>query len=436
MENTGERTEKMKILIKGGRILNPSDKTDEIGDLYIEDGVIKERGKDLSPQEPPDKVIDAAGCYVMPGLIDLHVHLRDPGLTYKEDIVTGAKAAARGGFTTILAMPNTKPVIDCGDRVSYVHNKAKDMAPVHVLQIGAITKMQKGEELADIESMIQAGSPAISEDGKSVMNMRLYREAMEIAARYDIPVFAHCEDQNMVNGGCVNEDENSRKMGLPGISNAVEDVIAARDIILAKETGARLHLCHCSTKDSVRMVQLAKEEGIPVTAEVCPHHFTLTSDDIQPADTNYKMNPPLRTKEDRDALIKGLQEDIMDVISTDHAPHSREEKMQPMTKAPFGIVGLETSVALTITQLVDKGHLTPMQMAEKMSYNPAKIIRSDRGTLDIGKPADVTVIDPEAEYTIDSMTFLSKGKNTPFDGWKVKGLVKATICDGEIAYQI
>lgn len=425
----------MKILIKQGRILNPSDKTDEIGDIYIEDGIIKEIGKEIKPKKTPDKVLQAKGCYVMPGLIDLHVHLRDPGLTYKEDIVTGARAAARGGFTTILAMPNTKPVIDSPDRVQYVHNKAHELAPVHVLQIGAVTKQQKGEELADIEGMIEAGIPAISEDGKSVMNMKLYREAMELAAKHGIPVFAHCEDQNMVNGGCVNEDSQSEKFGLPGISNAVEDVIVARDIVLAKQTGAKLHLCHCSTKDSVRMIQLAKEEKLPVTGEVCPHHFTLTSEDILPDDANYKMNPPLRTKEDKEALLQGLKEDILDVISTDHAPHSREEKQQPMTKAPFGIVGLETAVALTITELVHKGVLTPMQMAEKMSWNPAKIIGLDRGCLEIGKPADVTVIDPEAEYTIDSMTFLSKGKNTPFHGRKVKGLVKATICDGKIAYQ-
>ena len=215
----------------------------------------------------------------------------------------------------------------------------------------------------------------------------------------------------------------------------MEDVIAARDIILAKEAGARLHLCHCSTKDSVEMIRLAKEEGLPVTGEVCPHHFTLTSDDMAPGDTNFKMNPPLRTPEDRQALLEGLKNDIIDVISTDHAPHSREEKQQSMQKAPFGIVGLETSVALTITELVDKGVITPMQMAEKMSYNPARIIGSDRGTLDIGKPGDVTVIDPNKEYIIDSMTFLSKGKNTPFNGWKVKGLVKATICDGKVVYQ-
>ena len=416
-------------------MINPSDKTDETGDLFIEDGVIKEKGPSLDLSVQPDKVIDAQGCYVMPGLIDLHVHLRDPGLTHKEDVASGSRAAARGGFTTILAMPNTKPVIDSPDRVLYVTNKAKELAPVHVLQIGAVTKQQKGEELADIEGMIQAGIPAISEDGKSVMNVKLYKEAMEIAASHNIPVFAHCEDQNLVNGGCVNEDQHSREQGLPGISNAVEDVIAARDIVLAKETGARLHLCHCSTEDSVEMIRLAKEEGIPVTGEVCPHHFTLTSDDMVPGDTNFKMNPPLRTPKDRQALLNGLKNDIIDVISTDHAPHSREEKQQSMQKAPFGIVGLETSVALTITELVDKGVITPMQMAEKMSYNPARIIGSDRGTLDIGKPGDVTVIDPNREYIIDSMTFLSKGKNTPFNGWKVKGLVKATICDGKVVYQ-
>lgn len=425
----------MKILIKNGRMINPSDKTDEIGDLYIEDGVIKEKGTSLNPSGQPDKVIDARGCYVLPGLIDLHVHLRDPGLTHKEDVASGSRAAARGGFTTILAMPNTKPVIDSPDRVLYVTNKAQELAPIHVLQIGAVTRQQKGEELADIEGMIQAGIPAISEDGKSVMNVKLYKKAMEIAAEHHIPVFAHCEDQNLVNGGCVNEDQHSREQGLPGISNAVEDVIAARDIVLAKETGARLHLCHCSTEDSVEMIRLAKEEGLPVTGEVCPHHFTLTSDDMVPGDTNFKMNPPLRTPKDRQALLDGLRNDIIDVISTDHAPHSREEKQQSMQKAPFGIVGLETSVALTITELVDKGILTPMQMAEKMSYNPARIIGSDRGTLDIGKPADVTVIDPEREYVIDSMTFLSKGKNTPFNGWKVKGMVKATICDGKVVYQ-
>lgn len=234
----------------------------------------------------------------------------------------------------------------------------------------------------------------------------------------------------------MNADEKAKELGLPGITNGVEDVIAARDIVLAKETGVRLHLCHCSTKDSVRMIQLAKEENLPVTGEVCPHHFTLTSEDIPEDDANYKMNPPLRTKEDKDALILGLKEDIIDVISTDHAPHSREEKNQSMKTAPFGIVGLETSVALTMTELVHTGILTPMQMAAKMSYNPAQVIHSDRGRLEVGSPADVTIIDPDAEYTIDSMEFLSKGKNTPFHGRKVKGQVVTTICDGNIVYQM
>ena len=425
----------MKILIKNGRMINPSDKTDETGDLFIEDGVIKEKGSSLNLSVQPDKVIDAQGCYVMPGLIDLHVHLRDPGLTYKEDVASGSRAAARGGFTTILAMPNTKPVIDSPDRVLYVTNKAKELAPVHVLQIGAVTKQQKGEELADIDGMIQAGIPAISEDGKSVMNVQLYKEAMEIAAARNIPVFAHCEDQNLVNGGCVNEDRHSREQGLPGISNAVEDVIAARDIILAKETGARLHLCHCSTKDSVEMVRLAKEAGLPVTAEVCPHHFCLTCEDIPGDDGNYKMNPPLREQEDADALIKGLKEGIIDVISTDHAPHSREEKARGFLGSPFGIVGLETSAALVMTRLVHTGILTPMEMADRMSRKPARILGVDRGSLAEGKAADVVLLDMDREYVIHKEDFLSKGKNTPFDGWKAKGAVVMTIVDGKIVYE-
>ncbi|MDO4454409.1 MAG: dihydroorotase [Eubacteriales bacterium] len=420
----------MTILIKGGRVIDPATKTDKEMDVFISKGKIQKVADKIETQA--DKVVDARGCYVMPGLIDLHVHLRDPGLTHKETIETGAKAAARGGFTTIVAMPNTKPVMDDGLRVRYVHNKAKTEAPIHVLQAGAITRGQKGEELSDIEGMVKAGCPAISEDGKSVMNAELYKEAMEIAARLHIPVLAHCEDINLVNGGVFNEDTNSQTLRVPGITNTVEDVIVARDILLAKETGVHLHLCHCSTKDSVYMVKEAKKEGVRVTAEVCPHHFCLCSDDIPGRDGNYKMNPPLRTKEDMEALCQGLKEDIMDVIATDHAPHTEEEKRQPIEKAPFGIVGLETAVPLTITNLVAKGYLTPMQMAEKMSYNPAKVLGIDKGSLEEGKDADVVIIDPEAEYVIDKKQFASKGKNTPFDGMKVKGKVIATICDGKI----
>lgn len=423
----------MVILIKNGRVIDPGTKTDTRADVLIEDGIIQEI--DTGIKADADKVIDAEGCFVMPGFIDLHVHLRDPGFEYKETVETGSKAAAKGGFTTILAMPNTKPVVDNGDVVRYVLNKAQDVGLTNVLQVGAITKGQRGEELADIEDMVEAGSPAISEDGKSVMNAQLYREAMMLAVKYDIPILAHCEDIHLVHGGVMNEDEKSAELGLPGITNSVEDVIVARDILLAKETGVRLHLCHCSTKDSVTMVKLAKEQGISVTAEVCPHHFTLTSEDIKEDDANYKMNPPLRTREDVDALIKGLKEDVMDVIATDHAPHSFEEKNQSMKKAPFGIVGLETAAALTMTELVDKGHLTPMQMAEKMSYNPAKVIGLDRGTLEPGKTADVVVFDPMEEYFIDAEDFHSRSRNTPFHGRKVKGRVKATILAGKVVYE-
>ena len=424
----------MKILIKNGRIIDPDSKMDQVADLLIENDKIAAVGEKMN--EEADRIVDAEGCYVMPGLIDLHVHLRDPGLTHKEDIITGACAAARGGVTTVVAMPNTKPVMDDPSRVAYVNNKAKDYAKVNVLQAGAITKGMKGEELSDIEGMVKAGIPAISEDGKSVMNAQLYKEAMQIAHKLNIPVLAHCEDINMVNGGCMNEDENSRKFGLPGISNAVEDTIVARDIVISRDTGCHLHLCHCSTEASMILLKLAKERGIPVTGEVCPHHFTLTSDDMVEGDTNYKMNPPLRTRKDVEALKQGLKDDVFDVISTDHAPHSKEEKSQSMQKAPFGIVGLETSVPLTITELVDKGWLTPMQMAEKMSYNPAKILHlEDKGSLQPGKTADVVVIDPEEEYTIDVNTFVSKGKNSPFNGRKVKGKVKMTICSGTVVFE-
>ena len=422
----------MKLLIKNGTVVNPGDKKITKADVLVTDGVISKIAPEL--KDAADETYDAKGCYVMPGFIDLHVHLRDPGLEYKEDIQTGGAAALHGGFTTIVAMPNTKPVADKPDVINYVKNKAGAVTKVHVLQAGAVTKGQKGEELSDIRGMAAAGSPAISEDGKSVMNAQLYREGMKIAAEEGLAVLAHCEDINMVHGGVLNADAKSKELGFAGITNSVEDVIVARDILLAKETGVRLHLCHCSTKDSVRMVELAKEEGLPVTAEVCPHHFCMTSDDITEDDANYKMNPPLRTKEDVEALKKGLADDIMDVIATDHAPHAAREKEQGIQKAPFGIVGLETAAALTYTELVKPGILTPMQMAEKMSYNPAKVLGLEKGTVAERSHADLTIFDPECEWVIDPAEFLSKGKNTPFGGKKVTGKVKATIVDGEIAY--
>ena len=353
----------MTILIQNGQVINPATGMNEVADVLVENGVVSKIEKGI--KEKADRKINAKGCFVMPGFIDMHVHLRDPGFEEKETIETGCRAAAHGGYTTILAMPNTKPVVDNPDVVNYVHNKAKTVGLVNVLQVGAVTKNQEGKELADIEGMVKAGIPAISEDGKSVMNAQLYREAMEKAAKLGIVVLAHCEDKNLVNGGVMNEDEHARELGLKGITNSVEDIMIARNILLSKDTGAHLHLCHCSTKNSVIMVKYAKLEHIPVSAEVCPHHFTLTSDDMVEGDTNYKMNPPLRRKEDVEALKKGLSDGTMEVISTDHAPHTADEKNSSMVKAPFGIVGMETAAALTYTELVLGGYLTPMQMVEK-----------------------------------------------------------------------
>ncbi len=422
----------MKMIIKGGRVLDPASNTDAVKDILVENGVII-RVEDVI-NETADSVIDAKGCFVMPGLIDLHVHFREPGFEHKETIRTGARAAARGGFTTVCCMPNTKPVIDSVEMVKYVVDKAKEVTDINVLPIAAITAGQDGEFITDFENLKAAGAVAVSEDGKSVMNARVARQAMRLAAEVGIPVFAHCEDKNLVARGVMNAGNKAKELGFYGIMNAVEDVIVARDIVLAKNTGAQLHLCHCSTEDSVRMVEEAKKEGLPVTAEVCPHHFTLTEDDIPGDDANYKMNPPLRAKADVAALVAGLGSGVMDVISTDHAPHHKTEKALSFTEAPFGITGLETSVCLTITELVNKGVITPLQMAERMSYTPAKVLNSDKGTLLPGKIADITVIDPEEKYVIDSSKFVSLGKNTPFDGKEVQGKVRYTIVGGKVVY--
>ena len=414
----------MTILIKNGHVLDPETGLDGRCDVLIDGDRITEVAKRIETE--CDRVIDAQGCYVMPGLIDLHVHLRDPGLEYKETLATGGRAAVRGGVTTVCAMPNTKPVIDNGVKVREVMERAKRESLANVIQLGAVTRGQQGEELADIGGMAENGCRAISEDGKSV----------KAAKKEGLAVFAHCEDITMVEGGVMNADDKADELGLKGITNAVEDVIVARDILLAKETGVRLHLCHCSTADSARMLAIAKADGLPVTGEVCPHHFILSTDDITGDDGNFKMNPPLRSRADVEALREALKTDVVDVIATDHAPHAEAEKNRSMKLAAFGIVGLETSAALTYTELVEKGVLTPMQMAAKMSCNPARILGlSDRGSVSAGKIADVMIFDPAKEYVIDKRTFLSKGKNTPFHGRKVKGEVRCTIVGGRIVYE-
>ena len=425
----------MTTLIKGGRLIDPATKTDKIMDILVRDGLVVERAENLQIDNA-DEVVDASGCYVMPGLIDLHVHLREPGFEHKETIETGTKAMAKGGFTSVCPMPNTKPATDCVEVVKYIVDKAKEVSPINVLPVGAITLGQAGKEITDIAAMKEAGIYAISEDGKSVMDSGIYREAMKEAARLGIPVLAHCEDINLVQGGAMNAGKRASELGIKGISNAVEDIITARDIMIAKETGATLHLCHCSTKDSVRRIREAKAEGLKVTGEVCPHHFTLCEEDIKEDDSNYKMNPPVRGREDLEALIEGLHDDTFDAISTDHAPHHADEKAKGMASAPFGIVGSETAVELTMTELVHKGVITPYQMAEKMSYYPARILGIDKGNLDVGKVADITIIDPDREHIIKAEEFISKGKNTPFEGYKAKGVVVRTIVAGKTVYAV
>lgn len=423
----------MRLKITQGRVLDPASQTDGIFDILVEDGKISRIAEQI--EEEADEEISAEGCYVMPGLIDLHVHFREPGFEYKETIATGSAAAARGGFTGVCPMANTKPTVDTPEMIQWILEKGKTDSPVHLYPIGAVTFGLKGEEITDAAGMKAAGMSALSEDGKTVMDARVFRDALRQAAANDIVVMDHCEDANLLKGGAMHAGKKAESLGLVGISHAVEDVITARDILLAKETGAHLHLCHVSTAGAVEMARQAKAEGIHVTAEACPHHFALTVEDIPEGDANFKMAPPLRDAADVAAIKEGLRTGIIDAISTDHAPHSAEEKTNPVfAKNMNGIVGSETAVPLVITELVETGVLTPLQMAEKMSYNPAKILGIEAGELKVGRMADITVIDPKAEYVIDKNTFASKGRNTPFHGWKVRGKVMATIVDGQIIY--
>ena len=426
------------LWIKNGQILDPSDNVDCHGDILVKDGIIVERGnisdETVNKYGEDVEIIDAGGKQVMPGFVDLHVHFREPGFEYKETIKTGAEAAAAGGFTGVCTMPNTKPSTDSPEMIEKILEITARDSGIHIYPVGAITKGQEGEELADLEGMVKAGAKAFSEDGKSVMNAELYREAMKIAAKLGIPILAHCEDKNMVGKGAMNEGEKSKELGIPGITNAVEDVIVARDILIAKETGARLHLCHCSTEDSVKMIACAKKDGVDVSGEVCPHHFTLTDADIVDDNANYKMNPPLRGKKDVEMLKNGLKDGTMQAISTDHAPHSAEEKNGSIKDAPFGIVGSETAFALGVTELVKTGILTPMELVRKMSTNPCEILGVQGGSLGVGERADITIADFDEEYVIDASKFKSKGRNTPFDGKKVSGRVYTTIVDGNVVY--
>lgn len=421
----------MKILIKNGRIIDPKNNIDKEMDILIQNDKVEKIAENIT--EEADETIDAKGMWVTPGLIDLHVHFREPGFEHKETIATGTRSAVMGGFTTVCCMPNTKPIIDNEILVEYVKMKAERDGVCNVLPIGAITIGQLGEKLSDIGKMAKVGACAISEDGTTVTDAGIMKTALKYAKMFNLPVFSHCEDINLAGRGVMNAGDTATKLGLRGISNSSEEVIVARDIILADEVNANLHLCHMSTKGSVDLIRDAKARGSNVTAEVTPHHFTLIDEDITDYDANFKMNPPLRSMEDRKALIEALKDNTIEVIATDHAPHHIDEKNCEFEKAMNGIIGLETAVCLSISELVEKGILTPSQMIEKFTKNPAKILsREDIGHLGIGANADITIINPNEKYKIDKEKFLSKAKNTPFNNREVKGKILYTIVNGEI----
>ena len=423
----------MAILIKGGRVIDPG-RFNGVADVLILNGKISAVGRNVAaPAEAT--VIQAVGRLVVPGFVDLHVHFREPGFEYKETIESGTAAAVAGGFTSVCAMPNTNPVNDNQSITEFMLDRARAAGNAHLHPIGAITKGSQGKELAEIGDLRRAGCVAISDDGKPVMNSLVMRRAMEYARAFDVPVVDHCEDLHLSEGGCMNEGLLSTELGLPGIPAAAEDVMVARNVSLAELTGARLHLAHISTAGSVRMVRDAKARGLKVTAEACPHHFTLTEEVTRGYNTHAKMNPPLRTWQDVQAIKEGLRDGTIDVIATDHAPHATQEKQQEFTEAPFGIVGLETALPLTLA-LVEEGVLTLESAVEKLATAPARAFSLDAGTLAIGAQADVTIFDPHSPWEVDPSRFRSKSRNTPFAGWKVKGRVTTTLVSGRVVFTL
>jgi len=405
-----------------------------VADVLIENGTISAVGTALKAPAGAT-IIQAKGQLVLPGFVDLHVHFREPGFEYKETIQSGTAAAVAGGFTTVCAMPNTNPVNDNQAVTEFMLERARAAGNAHLYPIGAITKKSEGKELAEIGDLRRSGCVAISDDGKPVMNSLVMRRAMEYARAFDVPVVDHCEDLHLSEGGCMNEGLVSTELGLPGIPSAAEDVMVARNVSLAELTGARLHLAHISTAGSVRMVREAKARGLKVTAEACPHHFTLTEELTRGYNTHAKMNPPLRTLQDVQAIKEGLRDGTIDVIATDHAPHATQEKQLEFTEAPFGIVGLETALSLTLA-LVDEGVLTLESAVEKLSTAPAKAFSLNAGTLAVGAPADVAIVDPNRQWQVDPSRFRSKSRNTPFAGWKVKGQVTTTIVSGRVVFEL
>lgn len=426
----------MTTVIRHGHLLDPARQLDGTGWLHIKDGVIA--GVGLG--EPPaglvaDETIDAAGLMVTPGFIDLHVHLREPGEESKETIETGCRAAVRGGFTSVLAMPNTVPPIDHAAVVKFINLEAQRVKLAHVFPVGCISRGRAGSEMADIGELVAAGCVAISDDGAPVMDSGLMRRAMEYARMFNIPVIEHCEDLQLTSGGVMNEGLYSTKLGLRGVPTAAEDVMIARNIILAEYTGGSLHVAHVSTAAGVRMIRDAKARGVRVTCEVTPHHLTLTDAAVCDYDTNFKMSPPLRSEADRQALVAALADGTIDAIATDHAPHSTTSKDCEFDQAANGVIGMETALPVVFTKLVHEGHVPLARMVAALTSGPAHVLnKPSKGTLAPGADADITMWDPTASYTIDAASFRSKSRNTPFNGWHVRGRVERTIVAGETKY--
>jgi dihydroorotase len=421
------------ILIRGGRIIDPSRGADEVADLFLADGKVQASGRDLG--HPDDaRVVDAAGKVVAPGLIDLHVHLREPGQEDVETVATGAMAAAAGGFSAVCAMPNTDPVTDNQAAVGFIVSQAQRAAKARVYPIGAVSLGQRGQQLAEFGELVGAGAVAVSDDGKPVASSHLMRTALEYARTFGIPVADHCEDPTLAAGGAMHEGLVSTRLGLKGVPAAAEEIMVARDILLAELTGGHVHLCHMSTRGSVELIRRAKEKGLRVTSEACPHHFTLTHEACEGYNTHAKMNPPLREPEDREAIRQALRDGTIDVICTDHAPHHYDAKEREFDDAPNGIIGLETALGLAVSELVESGLLSLPELVNRMSVMPARIFGLQGGSLAPGAPADVVVFDPAAEWTVQPEEFYSKSRNTPFAGRRLRGRAETTIVRGQVVF--
>lgn len=421
-----------KILIKNGRVVDPANKIDAQLDILVENGLIAKVGKNLSAEDI--KTIDVSGKVVAPGLIDMHVHFREPGFEYKEDLESGLRSAVRGGFTGVCPMPNTKPVIQTQADVEFVLQKSRLFGLAQVFPVAAVTRNQEGKELTEFGELKKGGVFAISDDGKPIQDSNVMRRALEYSKKFDLVLLAHCEDPGLFGCGCMNEGLVSTKLGLPGIPVECESVEVARDLQLADLTGGRLHFCHMSSKKSLDLIREAKKNGSRATAETAPHYFTLTDEAVLGYNTRAKMNPPLRTQEDLEAVKAALKDGTIDVIATDHAPHAEHEKNREFDQAPFGITGLETSLPLCLS-LVREKTLTMSQLIEKMSTRPAQILKVNRGTLSVGAVADITIFDPEAEWTVDPKEFESKSANSPFSGWKLKGRATEVLVGGQLVLE-